>query len=275
MNRESIFADEGWYPREIDEIKKYFVPIPKEKKIDVIGCVCPHAGWMFSGKVAGEVYSLINPADVYVLLGPNHTGLGKNSAVYPEGYWETPLGKIKVATDLVNLIIKYSEFLEKDSSAHLREHSLEVQLPFLQYLAQEIKKEFSFVPITLKIEDYHTCKDIGNSIALGIKEYKKSFPSKKIVIIASTDMTHYESQSYAKKMDSLAIEEILNLSDKGLYDTVLSYGISMCGVYPTVSMIVASKLLGAKEAKLIKYQTSGDVSKEYDRVVGYAGIVMF
>ncbi len=142
MKRSSLFAG-SWYPDKIEDVKKYLVEVPKEKKLDVISCICPHAGWMYSGKVAGEVYSQIIPADIYVLLGPNHTGLGKNSAVYPEGSWETPFGEIKVESKFVNLLIKNSEFLEKDFLAHSREHSIEVQLPFLQYINHEVKIDFS------------------------------------------------------------------------------------------------------------------------------------
>ncbi len=274
MIRKAQFAG-SWYPNKIEEVKKYFIPIEEEKKVDVISCICPHAGWMYSGKVAAEVYSKIKPADVYVLVGPNHTGMGKNSAIYPEGYWETPFGKTKVNSELVDLIVKYSEFVEKDKTAHLKEHCLEVQLPFLQYLAKEYEKEITIVPLVLKIEDYHSCKDIGISIANAVKEYKKLYPLQKVVLISSTDMTHYEPHSYAKKLDSMAIEQIVLLSDKGLFNTVISYGISMCGVFGTVSVLVSSKLLGAKEAKLVKYLTSGDISGDYDTVVGYAGIIIY
>jgi AmmeMemoRadiSam system protein B len=271
MKRKTKFAG-TWYPDSVKEAKKYLLDIPEDKKIDVISCICPHAGWIYSGKVAGEVYSLIKPADVYILVGPNHTGLGENVAVYPEGSWETPFGEVKINSELVELITKNSEFATKDHVAHLNEHSLEIQLPFLQMIT---KKEFSIVAITIRVEDYHMCQDLGSSIFTSIKEYTKNHPQQKVVLVASTDMTHYEPQSYAYKLDTLAIEQILNLSPKKLFDTVLSYGISMCGVYPTVSVLIASLLLGAKNAKLIKYQTSGDVTGEYDAVVGYAGIVVY
>ncbi|MFN3550745.1 MAG: AmmeMemoRadiSam system protein B, partial [Endomicrobiia bacterium] len=144
--------------------------------------------------------------------------------------------------------------------------------PFLQLIAEN---EFTIVPITIRVEDYHMCQDLGHAIFSAIKEYKNKYKNKKIVIISSTDMTHYESQSYAYKLDTLAVEQILNLSPKGLFDIVLSYGISMCGVYPTVCTLIASKLLEAKNAKLVKYQTSGDVSGDYESVVGYAGIIIY
>ncbi|MFQ3675473.1 MAG: AmmeMemoRadiSam system protein B [Endomicrobiia bacterium] len=271
MNRKLQFSG-SWYPDNKEEITKYLISIPEENKVSVTSCICPHAGWMYSGKVAGEVYSKIKPADVYILLGPNHTGMGKNIAVYPEGYWEGPLGKIKVNSKIVELLVKSSEFLEKDFVAHYREHSLEVQIPFLQVIS---KKDFTIVPITIRAESYQICEDIGRNIALVVKKYKKDFPDQKVVLISSTDMSHYEEYEYAKKLDFLAIEQILNLYDKGLYDTVLSYGISMCGVIPTVCTIIASKLLGAKTAQLVKYQTSGDVSGDYEQVVGYAGLVIY
>lgn len=271
MIRKAKFAG-SWYPEDLKEAKKYLADIPQEKKINVISCISPHAGWMYSGNVSGDVYSIIKPADVYILLGPNHTGLGENIAVYPEGFWETPFGKISVNSEIVELIVKNSEFAQKDTKAHKNEHSLEIQLPFLQLIKE---KEFSIVPITIRVEDYHMCQDLGNAVYLAIKEYKKKNKNKKIVIISSTDMTHYESQSYAYKLDTLAVEEILRLSPRGLFNTVLSYGISMCGVYPTVSTLIASKLLGAKNAKLVKYQTSADISGNYDSVVGYAGIIVY
>lgn len=271
MIRKAKFAG-SWYPDELEKAKKYLVNITEEEKLEVIGCVCPHAGWVYSGKVAGEVYSKIKPADLYILLGPNHTGLGEIVAVYPEGFWETPFGQVKVNKEVAQLVIKNSEFAQADTKAHQNEHSLEIQLPFLQLITQ---KEFSIVPITIRIEDYHMCQDLGNAISAAVKEYTKLYKDKKVVLIASTDMTHYEPQSYAYKLDTLAVEQILKLSPKGLFDTVLSYGITMCGVYPTVSMLIAAKHLGAKNAKLIKYATSGDVSGEYDSVVGYAGIVVY
>ncbi len=271
MKRKARFAG-SWYPDDVKEAKKYLFDIPNDKKLDVISCICPHAGWVYSGKVAGEVYSLIKPADVYILVGPNHTGLGENVAIYPDGSWETPFGEVKINSELVELITKNSEFVIKDTKAHLNEHSLEIQLPFIQLIT---KKEFSIVAITIRVEDYRMCQDLGSAITFAVKEYTKKYPQKKVVLIASTDMTHYESQSYANKLDMLAIEQILSLAPKKLFDTVLSYGISMCGVYPTVSVLIASNLLGAKNAKLVKYQTSGDVTGEYDAVVGYAGIVVY
>jgi AmmeMemoRadiSam system protein B len=270
MNRKLQFRG-SWYPENKEELEKYLISVPEENKVEVISCISPHAGWMYSGKVAAAVYSRIKPADVYILLGPNHTGMGKNVAVYPEGYWEGTLGKIKVGAEIVDLLIQHSEFLEKDFAAHYREHSLEVQIPFLQLIS---RKDFTIVPITIRADTYQICKDIGRNIALVIKKYKQKFPDKKIVLISSTDMTHYEEYEYAKKLDFMAIEQILNLSDKGLYDTVFSYGISMCGVIPTVIVIIASKLLGAKKVELIDYKTSGDISGDYEQVVGYAGIVI-
>lgn len=271
MKRQAKFAG-TWYPENKEEAKNYLVNVDEKQKVEVISCICPHAGWVYSGKVAGKVYSMIKPADVYILVGPNHTGFGENISVYPSGFWETPFGKTQVNTEIVDLIIKNSENIVRDTKAHENEHSLEIQLPFLQLITPF---EFSIVPITVRIEDYHLCKELGMAIYTAIKEYKKNHKDKSIVIISSTDMTHYEPQSYAKKLDSLAIEQILNLSPKGLYDCVLSYGITMCGVFPTVSVLIASKQLNATTAKLVDYRTSGDVTGEYDSVVGYAGIIIF
>ncbi len=270
MKRLSKFNG-SWYPDNFAEASKYIHNIPEENKIEVISCVCPHAGWIFSGKVAGTVYSSIKPADVYILLGPNHTGYGENIAVYPEGKWSSPFGEIEVNKEIADMIIKKSEIAKRDTIAHQNEHSLEVQIPFLQLIT---KKDFTIVPITIKIEDYNMCKELAAAIVSAVKEYKKNYNAK-IVLIASTDMTHYEPQNYAQKLDAIAIEQILALSPKGLYESVLSYGISMCGVFPTVTTLIASKLLGAKDAKLLSYQTSGDITGEYDTVVGYAGIIIY
>ncbi|MCS7151090.1 MAG: AmmeMemoRadiSam system protein B, partial [Endomicrobia bacterium] len=159
MIRKPKFAG-TWYPDEKEKAKKYLIEISDEGKLDVIGCICPHAGWMYSGKIAGEVYSKIKPADVYILLGPNHTGLGEIISVFSEGSWETPFGNVKINKEIAELIIKNSEFAQADTKAHQNEHSLEVQLPFLQLIS---KSDFSIVPITIRLEDYHMCQDLGNA----------------------------------------------------------------------------------------------------------------
>lgn len=263
MDRKAVFSG-TWYPTTREEIEKY---IPKvEKKERAIACVCPHAGWMYSGWTAGKVYARLELYDTYVLFGPNHTGLGKDVAIFPSGKWQMPLGSVSIDEEFVEEVTKLSEFITKDAQAHMREHSLEVQIPFIQVL----NPNFKMVAITIKLEDYEVCKDIAIAVSDVVKKQK----DKRIILIASTDMSHYETYEYAKKQDKLAIDEILKLDPKSLYDVVRKRGISMCGCVPTVTVLYAANLLGAKSAELVEYTTSGDVSGDYSAVVGYAGLII-
>ncbi len=238
------------------------------KKEKAIGIVSPHAGYVYSGAVAGAVYSRIIIPKTIILMGPNHTGIGKAVSVFPEGEWTMPNGPVAVNNKLAELILKYSKTASADYHAHQHEHSLEVQIPFIQYFS----KDFSIVPITIMDTSLKTCQDIGEGIAKAVKEYIKE--AEDVLIVSSTDMTHYESHDSAKSKDKKAIDKILSLDPEGLHKTVKEYGISMCGFAPTVSMLFASKMLGAKKASLIKYMTSGEVSGDYEQVVGYAGIII-
>jgi len=245
------------------EIESY--AIKEEKKEEVLGLIAPHAGYMYSGRVAGSVYSVVNIPDNVVIICPNHTGMGSNAAIMSEGVWQMPTGDVGINSQLSRLIKDQSKNLEEDEQAHVREHSLEVQLPFLQYF----NPNFQMVPICLAGRDLKFCQDIGLALARAKKEFNQP-----VLIVASSDMTHYESQQSAKKKDEMAIEKILSLDPPGLLETVRRENISMCGVIPTTVMLIACKELGAKEARLVKYATSGDVSGDYDQVVGYAGIVV-
>jgi AmmeMemoRadiSam system protein B len=200
-----------------------------------------------------------------VILSPNHTGLGSRAAVMSEGAWQMPAGEVGINSSLSRLIMEQSKYLEEDELAHLREHSLEVQLPFLQYF----NPDFQMVPICLAGRDLKFCQDIGLAVARARKEFGQP-----VLIVASSDMTHYESQRAAKRKDEMAIEKILSLDPPGLLEIVRKESISMCGVIPTTAMLIACKELGAKDARLVKYATSGDVSGDYDQVVGYAGIIV-
>lgn len=232
---------------------------------EVIGAVCPHAGYIYSGPVAGAVISRIKFGDIFVILGPNHTGRGVPFSIMTEGSWLTPLGKVKINSELAREILASSSFLREDTEAHLYEHSIEVQLPFLQYL----KPDFTFVPLVLSVGPAEAYKEIGQAMARAIKK-----AGREVVIIASSDMTHYEPHEVAKKKDSQAIEAILSLNEDELLRRVEELHITMCGYAPTVAMIVAAKQLGAREAELVKYQTSAETSGDYGSVVGYAGIII-
>jgi len=240
--------------------------LEKKEKINAIGVVSPHAGYIYSGPVAGEVFSSIKPKSTYIILGPNHTGIGKPFGLDAERDWKTPLGTVGINKELANAILKESKHIETDSACHNYEHSIEVQLPFLQFL----KNDFDFVPIVISSSDAKTYKEIGAEIAHAIKETEKN-----VTIIASSDMTHYEPHESAKTKDKKAIEKVLALDVSGFLDTIAKFDISMCGFAPTAIMMQASLELGAKKAKLIKYNTSGDAFGDYSAVVGYAGIAVY
>jgi len=237
-------------------------------KLNVIACMLPHAGYAYSGAVAGQTASRIDIKDKIVLLGPNHTGYGVPFSIMTEGTWQTPLGEIKIDSHLAGQILKNSRYLEDDFMAHIYEHSLEVELPILQYF----KTIFEIVPISVLSDDIAVLKEIGQDIASTIKEANLKDST---LIVASSDMTHYEPQAQAQKKDQEAIKAILELNEDKLMEKIRSLGISMCGYAPVIVMLSAAKLLGAKNAQLIKYQTSGDVTGDTSKVVGYAGIVVY
>ena len=230
-----------------------------------LAAVVPHAGLMYSGKVAGTVYSRLLFPRTFVILGPNHTGMGPGASIMCYGEWHTPLGEVEINSDLAREILKGSRTLKDDHLAHQREHSIEVQLPFLQFLG----KEFDFVPISLYSHEYGVCQDVGNAIAEAVKEY-----AERVVILASTDMSHYLPQQMAETKDKSALDAILNLDPKGLHERVLRERISMCGFAPTTAALIAAIRLGATSATLVKYMTSGDVTGDYRQVVGYAGVLI-
>lgn len=236
-------------------------------KEDAIGVVSPHAGYMYSGPVAGKVLGSIKPKETYIIMGPNHTGTGAPFSLDTSNAWQTPLGDVAIEDKLAKAILSRSKYIEEDSGAHAGEHSIEVQLPFLMVL----NKDFKFVPIVISYADIETYKAIGLEIAGAVKGLKLEG---RVAIIASSDMTHYESRAEAKKKDDLAIEAILRLDEDELDRRVRASGISMCGYAPACIMLAAAKALGAKSAKLIDYKTSGDASGDYSSVVGYAGIVV-
>jgi hypothetical protein len=238
---------------------------PEPAKIRALGCVAPHAGYIYSGGVAGAVYSRLDLPARYIILCPNHTGRGEPLAIISKGVWRTPLGDVPVDEDLASDLKARFSLLSEDEAAHRFEHALEVQLPFLQVL----HPQFSFVPITVGTGRYEVLSALGAAIAAVIRE-----TGDQVLVIASSDMNHYESDSVTRVKDRRAIDPILALDPRGLYDVVREANISMCGYGPTVAMLTAASRLGAKQAELLRYATSGDVSGDRDRVVGYAGIAV-
>jgi AmmeMemoRadiSam system protein B len=243
---------------------------PEAEKTEALGIVSPHAGLMYSGAVAGALYSRIRIPDTIVLIGPNHTGLGAPVSLMPEGTWDTPLGSVGIDAALARAILSQSKRIQEDSLAHLHEHSLEVQLPFIQSL----KKEFSIVPIQMLDTRLETCMDLGRAVADAIRERGGESGRAEVLVVASSDMSHYEQADRAREKDFRAISRILELDPRGLYETVREYGITMCGYGPAVAMLNCAILRGATRAELVKYANSGDVSGDYDQVVGYAGVII-
>jgi len=253
-----------------ESLRKEVASLVNEKaaKVSAIGVLSPHAGYMYSGPVAGSVFSSIEPSGVYVILGPNHTGLGHEFALSKSVAWSTPLGEVAIDRELGSAIKENTKYVTDDDIAHQSEHSIEVQLPFLQYTV----KDFKFVPIVVSGSTLDIYREVGKAIAKAIMDLRLL---KKAVIVASSDMTHYESRSEAARKDKMAIEAILKLDEEELVKRISSYDISMCGYAPAVIMISAAKDLGAKDARLVKYATSGDVTGDDSSVVGYAGIVVY
>lgn len=227
--------------------------------------VVPHAGWMYSGKVAGAVYGRVALPKLVVLLGPNHTGLGPWGSIMTRGRWAIPGGDLEIAADLAEAILSRCAELREDESAHAREHALEVQLPFLRRLRPDVQ----FVPLTLMKTDLAFCLAVGRAVAATVAAWPES-----VLLISSTDLNHYESQAVSNRKDRLAIEAILALDPAGLQRTVRDHHISMCGIAPTTALLAALRDLGSPRAELIRYMTSGDVSGDYDRVVGYGGVII-
>lgn len=256
-----------FYPADPQKLKNQLAVFIREtsEKIRASGIVVPHAGYIYSGGVAGKVYSQIIIPDRLIILAPNHTGLGPPFSINTQGAWETPLGECNIDEELAKKLMGEFPLLEADHLAHVREHSLEVQLPFLQYL----KKSFSFVPITLSHGRYKQCEALGSAMAKVLSDEKEP-----VLIIASSDMNHYEEHNYTLKIDQLAIDKMMKLDPQELYDTVHENNISMCGIIPATTMLATTHHLGARKTILVDHTTSGPVSGDYERVVGYAGIII-
>lgn len=268
MNRNPVVAGQ-FYSGSKEALAKEVAKLVAKSKAedDAIGVLSPHAGYIYSGEVAASVLGSIKPKNTYIILGPNHTGLGIPFAISPAKIWKTPLGDVETDERLALEIKKNCDLIKDDELSHTREHSIEVQLPILQYL----NKNFKFVPIVISYATLDVYRQIGKALARSVKDLKLE---KNITIIASSDMTHYEPQEAAKSKDSAAIEAILKLDEEELFRRISSMGITMCGYGPALIMITASKALGAKKTRLVKYATSGDVSGDYSSVVGYAGITI-
>ncbi len=250
-------------PQELrDMIADYLEPQVAPQK--ALAAVSPHAGYVFSGSVAGKVLSRVAIPRRVLVLGPNHQGMGQRVAVMTRGSWQTPLGAVPLDAELGGDIISRG-LAQEDDLAHQYEHSLEVQVPFLQCLREDLL----LTPLCLSMLSFEDCQHLGQGIAGVIADCPDQ-----VLMVASTDMTHYEPAQQAEAKDSKAIERILALDPKGLYETVIEGRISMCGVLPTTVALVAALELGATGAELVAYTNSGEVTRDFNDVVAYAGLII-
>jgi MEMO1 family protein len=260
-----------FYPRDPEDLRRetqaYLdqTAVLNVAPLDALGCIAPHAGYVYSGHVAGALFGRIEIPQRCIVLCPNHTGMGRALAIMSNGAWETPLGEVGIDTELAGALRRRFPLLQEDSAAHRAEHATEVELPFLQLRQPNLK----FVPIALGTAQFDPLEELGKALAEVIAARKD-----RVLIVASSDMNHYESDAVTRAKDHRAIERILSLDPRGLYDVVTQQDISMCGFGPAVAMLTAARQLGAKSADLVKYATSGDVSGDRDMVVGYAGVVV-
>jgi len=232
---------------------------------EALAAIVPHAGYVYSGQVAARVYARIAPPDTWVICGPNHSGAGARASILTSGEWETPLGRMAIDDDLGRAILARSSVLQEDPVAHAREHAIEVQLPFMQRDAPRSR----FVPIALFSHEYAVCRDVGLAAAAAIQE-----TGRRVVLVASTDMSHYVSRAVATARDRQALDAILALDPEGLHRVVSREGISMCGFHATTAVLVAANALGATTAELVAYTDSGAVTGDTAEVVAYAGITI-
>jgi len=264
--REACFSGQ-FYPSSAKDIEEILEPfaLKTPNKLSAKGLILPHAGYVYSGKVAARTVNRVAPRKRIIVLGPNHTGIGEKFAVFSKGLWKTPLGDIKIDEGLAAKIINAGDELVADSAAHSREHSIEVELPILKYFFGD----FEFVPISCSLDSIDTYQAVGKQIFNAIKDIKDE-----VLLVASSDMSHYEEESTARQKDRMAIESILSLDEKELIDRVDTNDISMCGISPISILISCCKLLKATKGEVEFYNTSGDASGDYSAVVGYLGAII-
>ncbi len=231
------------------------------EELPILGAVVPHAGYIYSGQVAGEVYARLPERETYVLLGPNHHGIGSPIALSRDT-WITPLGAVLPDLELADALS--GSIIDQDEEAHRHEHSLEVQIPFLQARF----REFKILPITMGLQDQETAAEVGRELGKAISKLHR-----RCTVIASSDFTHYEPREVARRVDSQLIEAALNLDIPEFYARIYRNDATACGYGPIAATITAVQALGASRGKLLAYSTSGDVTGDFNQVVGYAAIV--
>jgi len=239
--------------------------VPAERDEKLVGLVAPHAGYMYSGPVAAHSYNRLasaGPRKSIVIIGPNHTGLGSGVSTMTAGEWSTPLGEVKVDTELAKEITGNSSLIDVEDEAHKFEHSIEVQLPFLQFI---YPRQFQFVPICMMLQDLETSKEVGEAVARAVSD-------KGAVLIASSDWTHYEPHDEAVRKDREALRAAIEMDPQKFQTTIEEKRVSACGYGPVTAVIHASRILGAKNGQLLSYKTSGDITGDKKAVVGYASL---
>jgi AmmeMemoRadiSam system protein B len=253
-----------FYPGSPEELKRQLDEMLREadgEELPVLGAVVPHAGYIYSGRVAAEVYSRLPKRDTVVILGPNHHGLGAPVALSRDS-WRTPLGTVDVDQELADALA--GTIIDYDETAHRPEHSIEVQIPFLQSRFES----FKILPIAMGLQDMETAEEVGKELGRAISALHRN-----ATVIASSDFSHYEPQEVARKVDATLIEAILNMDIPKLYSRVYRLNASACGYGPIAATIRAAEALGATSGKLLRYATSGDVVGDYNQVVGYGAII--
>ncbi len=255
-----------FYPANPEALKKEldncFRSITVDPRSGIKGIVVPHAGYMYSGRVAARSYAVLPEADTYVIFGPNHTGYGSPVALSTET-WSTPLGTVETDHELAKKLA--GSIIFEDEVAHRFEHSIEVQIPFLQY---RFKHDFRILPVCMGMQDEETAIEVGMEIASAIATI-----GRKAVMIASSDFTHYQPAHVAKSNDRYLIKAILDMNVDDLYNRLYAKDISACGYGPIATTITAARELGASKGDLLKYATSGEVTGDDSSVVGYASLI--
>lgn len=252
-------------PKELTSlVREYSRPDPRGEAIPVKACLVPHAGYAYSGHVAGAVFRRVALPRKFIVLGVRHYPRGEALAILSSGAWRTPLADAPIDEALAEELGRECPLLSEDSVAHTTEHSLEVQVPFLQVLAPG----FSFVPVALGTVDFESLVNVGRAIGRVLRQAKEN-----VLLLTTSDLNHYEDDATTRAKDRKAIDRLLKLDARGLYDTCRNEEISMCGLGPAVAMLTALNELGAGKSELVKYATSADVSGDRGQVVGYAGMI--
>jgi AmmeMemoRadiSam system protein B len=265
--RSPVVADRFYpgSPKKLSKtIRDYFSAAPTAKKFKALAVVSPHAGYVYSGELAAQTFAAVEIPETVIILGPNHHGQGAPVALSTET-WDMPLGRVSVDSEIAGKLLENCPHIKRDESAHRSEHSLEVQVPFLQVL----QKKLHIVPIVVSQISYQLCEEVAMALAKTIKDSRKN-----VLMVASSDMSHYEPRQITERKDHSALQCIERLDPYGLYRTVFDNQISMCGVIPVVIAMLAAKACGAEHSHLIGYTDSGYVSGDTNQVVGYAGVVI-